>query len=78
MTIPFAQKEFATAHVALQIKGRLQRYLASLHCYNAVLSHVEDKFPGSEAIQIIAGLHSSLTATNNSKMIIFKSSVTIE
>ena len=41
----------------------------SLYRYNAVLFCVEDEFKGSETIQIITGLDSSVTAATDRELV---------
>ena len=63
-TITFVPKMLSSVQAALQKTGPAQCDRVSLYRYNAVLSDVKDQFQESEAIQIITGLDSSVTAAN--------------
>ena len=62
LTVAFAQKILPIARAALHGRGQAQCDWVSFSHYNAVLSDVNEKFQGSETIQIITGLDSSVTA----------------
>ena len=56
----------STSNFAKDVTGPV--YRVSLYRYNAVLSYAEDEFQERETIQIITGLHSSVTAASVSAL----------